>query len=147
MVQIIYIIGSISAGKSTLSEMLAKDLGSEFYLEDVNNGLIKNMLEHFYSAGAESRQQVSAMLQVGFLVVRYMQLKKALVQKNAVLDSNILSDGIMANLIHERGEMDDASFNIYMTLNQEMQSNVNGSPWNGFPDLIVYIDIDSDHEI
>lgn len=147
MVQIIYIIGSISAGKSTLSEMLAKDLGSEFYLEDVNNGLIKNMLEHFYSAGAESRQQVSAMLQVGFLVVRYMQLKKALVQKNAVLDSNILSDGIMANLIHERGEMDDASFNIYMTLNQEMQSNVNGSPWNGFPDLIVYIDIDPDHEI
>ncbi len=67
MVQIIYIIGSISAGKSTLSEMLAKDLGSEFYLEDVNNGLIKNMLEHFYSAGAESRQQVSAMLQSGIL--------------------------------------------------------------------------------
>lgn len=53
----------------------------------------------------------------------------------------------MANLIHERGEMDDASFNIYMTLNQEMQANVNGSPWNGFPDLIVYIDIDPDHEI
>ena len=28
-----------------------------------------------------------------------------------------------------------------------MQSNVNGSPWNGFPDLIVYIDIEPDHEI
>lgn len=143
----IYVIGSISAGKSTFSKMLADDLGSDFYLEDIENGLIKNMLKEFYSAGKESRSRVAAMLQVGFLTVRYRQLKEAMVKRNAVMDSNIISDGIMANVIHDRGEMDDASFNIYMTLNQEMQGNVNGMPWNGFPDLIVYLDIDPEHEI
>lgn len=143
----IYVIGSISAGKSTFSKMLADDLGSDFYLEDIENGLIKNMLKEFYSAGKESRSRVAAMLQVGFLTVRYRQLKEAMVKRNAVMDSNLISDGIMANLIHDRGEMDNASFNIYMTLNQEMQGNVNGMPWNGFPDLIVYLDIDPEHEI
>ena len=147
LVNIIYVIGSISAGKSSLTEILAKDLNSTPYYEDVNNGLIKGMLEHFYSAGAESRKQVSAMLQVAFLTVRYQQLKKAIVEENAVLDSNLASDYILARNIYERGEMDEDAYNVYMTLNQEMQSNVNGSPFNGFPDLVVYIDIDEEAEI
>ena len=147
LVSIIYVIGSISAGKSSLTEILAKDLNSTPYYEDVNNGLIKGMLEHFYSAGAESRKQVSAMLQVAFLTVRYQQLKKAIVEENAVLDSNLASDYILARNIYERGEMDEDAYNVYMTLNQEMQSNVNGSPFNGFPDLVIYIDIDEEAEI
>ncbi|MEK0411397.1 deoxynucleoside kinase, partial [Limosilactobacillus reuteri] len=48
---------------------------------------------------------------------------------------------------HKHGEIDDVDFNVYVTLSQEMQSNVNGSPWNGFPDLAVYLKIDPDHEI
>lgn len=100
LVSIIYVIGSISAGKSSLTEILAKDLNSTPYYEDVNNGLIKGMLEHFYSAGAESRKQVSAMLQVAFLTVRYQQLKKAIVEENAVLDSNLVSDYILARNIY-----------------------------------------------
>lgn len=143
----IYIIGSIGAGKSSLTELLAKDLSVPYYLESVDNGLIKGMLRKFYSAGKESRSQVSAMLQVAFLTVRYQQLKQAIVEPNAVLDSNLLSDHILARNLYDRGEMDKEAYNVYLTLNQEMQSNVNGSPWNGFPDLIVYIDIDPEHEI
>lgn len=143
----IYIIGSIGAGKSSLTELLAKDLSVPYYLESVDNGLIKGMLRKFYSAGKESRSQVSAMLQVAFLTVRYQQLKQAITEPNAVLDSNLLSDHILARNLYDRGEMDKEAYNVYLTLNQEMQSNVNGSPWNGFPDLIVYIDIDPEHEI
>lgn len=143
----IYIIGSIGAGKSSLTELLAKDLNVPYYLESVDNGLIKGMLRKFYSAGKESRSQVSAMLQVAFLTVRYQQLKQAIAEPNAVLDSNLLSDHILARNLYDRGEMDKEAYNVYLTLNQEMQSNVNGSPWNGFPDLIVYIDIDPEHEI
>jgi deoxyadenosine/deoxycytidine kinase len=144
---LIYIIGSIGAGKSSLTELLAKDLNVPYYLESVDNGLIKGMLRKFYSAGKESRSQVSAMLQVAFLTVRYQQLKQAIAEPNAVLDSNLLSDHILARNLYDRGEMDKEAYNVYLTLNQEMQSNVNGSPWNGFPDLIVYIDIDPEHEI
>lgn len=143
----IYIIGSIGAGKSSLTELLAKDLNVPYYLESVDNGLIKGMLRKFYSAGKESRSQVSAMLQVAFLTVRYQQLKQAISEPNAVLDSNLLSDHILARNLYDRGEMDKEAYNVYLTLNQEMQSNVNGSPWNGFPDLIVYIDIYPEHEI
>lgn len=143
----IYVLGSIAAGKTSLTQLLAKDMRVPAYYEDINNGLIKNMLSHFYSAGAESRKQVSAMLQVAFLTVRYQQLKKAITQKNAILDSNLLSDCIMATNLYRRGEMDEASYNVYLTLNQEMVSNVNGSPFKGAPDLVIYISIDPDHEI
>lgn len=143
----IYVLGSIGAGKTSLTELLAKDMQVPAYYEDVDNGLIKNMLKQFYSAGAESRKQVSAMLQVAFLTVRYQQLKKAITQKNAILDSNLLSDCIMATNLYRRGEMDEASYNVYLTLNQEMVSNVNGSPFKGAPDLVVYISISPGHEI
>lgn len=143
----IYVLGSIGAGKTSLTELLAKDMQVPAYYEDVDNGLIKNMLKQFYSAGAESRKQVSAMLQVAFLTVRYQQLKKAITQKNAILDSNLLSDCIMATNLYRRGEMDRASYNVYLTLNQEMVSNVNGSPFKGAPDLVVYISISPGHEI
>lgn len=143
----IYIIGSIGSGKTSLTEILAQDLKVPYYMESIDNGLIKGMLRKFYSAGKESRSQVSAMLQVAFLTVRYQQLKQAITQPNAVLDSNLLSDHILARNLYDRGEMDEESYNVYLTLNQEMQANVNGSPWSGFPDLIVYIDIDPEHEI
>lgn len=143
----IYILGSISSGKSSLTRILSDFLGSQPYYEDVNNGLIKGMLDKFYGKGTQEQKQVSAMLQVAFLTVRYQSLKKALPQHNAVLDSNIESDRVMANRIYQNGQMDTESFNVYMTLAQEMQSNVNGSPWNGFPDLAIYLDISPEKEI
>lgn len=143
----IYIVGSIGSGKSTLTKLLSDDMRTKSYYEDVNNGLIKNMLEEFYSAGAKSRKQVSAMLQVAFLTFRYQQLKKALKERNSVLDSSLLSDYILATNLYNRGEMDEASYNVYLTLNQEMQSNVNGSQFNGYPDLVVFLDISKEHEI
>ena len=143
----IYILGSISAGKTTLTKMLAEELKVPYYLEDIDNGLVSNMLQTFYHAGADSRKQVSAMLQVAFLTVRYKQLKKAVTQHNALLDSNLLSDYLMASNLYRRGEMDESSYNVYLALNNEMQSNVNGTPDTAYPDLIIYLDIDPQHEI
>lgn len=143
----IYIVGSIGSGKSTLTKLLSEDMRTNSYYEDVNNGLIKNMLEEFYSAGAKSRKQVSAMLQVAFLTFRYQQLKKAIKERNSVLDSSLLSDYILATNLYNRGEMDEASYNVYLTLNQEMQSNVNGNQFNGYPDLVVFLDISKEHEL
>ncbi len=68
-------------------------------------------------------------------------------QENAVMDSSLESDYVMASQLHQHGEIDDVDFNVYVTLSQEMQANVNGSPWNGLPDLAVYLKIDPEHEI
>jgi len=127
--------------------MLAGELGTPYYLEDIDNGLVSNMLQTFYHAGADSRKQVSAMLQVAFLTVRYKQLKKAVTQRNALLDSNLLSDYLMASNLYRRGEMDESTYNVYLALNNEMQSNVNGTPDTAYPDLIIYLYIDPHHEI
>lgn len=143
---ILYILGSIGAGKTSFTKLLHENFNFPVHLEDVNNGLIKGMLNKFYNSGAVSRKQYSAMLQVAFCTVRFQDLKKAIREENAVLDSNLLSDYIMANNLHNRGEMDDESFNVYMTLNQEMQSIVNGFDF-ATPDLIVYLDISKDHEL
>lgn len=143
----IYILGSIGSGKTSLTQRLSEDMGTKAYYEDINNGLIKDMLQEFYSAGAESRKQVSAMLQVAFLTVRFEQLEHALVERNSILDSNLTSDGIMSNNLYNRGEMDKASFKVYHKLNQLMQKQVDGTPFNGLPDISVYLQISPEHEI
>ncbi|MFD1432292.1 deoxynucleoside kinase [Lacticaseibacillus yichunensis] len=144
----IYILGSIGAGKTSLTKVLSEDLQAPAYYEDVEgNGMIANMLQKFYAAGQDSRKTTGTILQIAFLTFRYQQLKKALVQENAVMDSSLESDYVMASQLHQNGEIDDIDFNIYITLSQEMQSNVNGSPWNGLPDLAIYLKIDPEHEI
>lgn len=144
----IYILGSIGAGKTSLTRLLSEDLGTPAYYEDIEgNGMIANMLQKFYDAGAESRKTTGTILQIAFLTFRYQQLKKAIMQENAVMDSSLESDFVMASQLHQNGEIDDADFNIYVTLSQEMQANVNGSPWNGLPDLAIYLQIDPEHEI
>lgn len=143
----LYILGSIGAGKTTLTQMLAKDMWVNAYYEDVNNGLVRDMLEEFYSAGIESRKRVSAMLQVAFLTVRFQQALKAVRERNAILDSNLTSDFIMCTHLYKRGEMDYASYKAYMALNQIMQGQLDSEPYNGKPDVIVYLDIDPEHEL
>lgn len=144
----IYILGSIGAGKTSLTKILAEDLAAPAYYEDVEgNGMIANMLSKFYSAGEDSRKTTGTILQIAFLTFRYQQLKKAVTQENAVMDSSLESDYVMASQLHQHGEIDDVDFNVYVTLSQEMQANVNGSPWNGLPDLAVYLKIDPEHEI
>lgn len=144
----IYIMGTIAAGKTSLAKILAEDLQAPVYYEDIeNNGLILNMLKKFYAGGKESRTATGAILQIAFLTFRYQHLRRAITQENAVMDSSLAADFVMASQLHDHGEIDDEAFNVYVTLAQEMQANVNGNPWNGLPDLAIYLKIDPDHAI
>lgn len=140
----IYIIGSIGSGKSSLTALLSDTLGSNSYYEKVDD---MPMLKEYYSRGEESRKGLSFNLQVAFLNYRFAQLKHAIVERNAVMDSSLLSDNIMASAINKRGEMDDSSYNLYLNLSMNMQGEVSGHPFHGFPDLIVYLDISPENEI
>lgn len=59
--------------------------------------------------------------------------------KNTVYDSSLLSDSIMANNLYRRGVFPEVEYNLYLNLAKEMQANVSGYPFNGYPDLIVYL--------
>lgn len=143
----IYINAAIGAGKTTLAKALADDLGTKAFLEDVNK---IPLLTSFYNNGKLSRDNKSFALQIEFLSYRYHQLMQGLYlqdtqhMRNTVYDSSLLSDGLMAKNLHDRGEFPDILYNDYLKLSQDMQANVLGHPFKGLPDLIVYLDIPFD---
>lgn len=104
------------------------------------------MLKEFYSAGADSRNDLAFALQVDFLLYRFRQLREGLYLaehdgvQNTVYDSSLLSDAQMAYNLYKRGEFPEKMYNLYVQLNQEMVSDVAGHPFNGLPDLVVFLD-------
>lgn len=143
----IYTLSPIGGGKSSLTKILTDQLGSSAYYEDVTDGLVAPILEKFYSNGSQSQKQYGFALQIGFLTFRFRQIKMAMEERNAVLDSSLLSDHIMCSNIHANGDMSDAEYNTYETLNMQMQNEVNGRPWSGYPQLIIYIKISPEKEV
>lgn len=140
----IYLLGAIGSGKTSLTTLLASKLNSNAYYEKVED---MPMLQEYYRAGADSRKELSFQLQIAFLNYRYTQLRHAIVERNAVMDSSLLSDNIMAKMIHDRGEMTDTQFDLYQSLSENMVANVSGHPFHGFPDLIILLDISLEKEL
>lgn len=139
----IYIQAPIGVGKTELTKYLTKDLGTVGFYERVDD---MPMLKEFYSQGAKSRDDMSFALQIAFLNYRYKQLREAIYlqeskgMRNTVFDSSLLSDSLMAFNLYKRGEFPEAMYNLYIDLNRNMVDNVAGHPFNGTPDLIVYLD-------
>lgn len=139
----IYIQAPIGVGKTELTKYLTKDLGTTGFYEKVDN---MPMLKEFYSQGSKSRDDMSFALQIAFLNYRYKQLREAIYlqetkgMRNTVFDSSLLSDSLMAFNLYKRGEFPEVMYNLYIDLNRNMVDNVAGHPFNGTPDLIVYLD-------
>lgn len=138
----IYINAKIGMGKTNLTTLLSNDLGTQAFYEQVDD---MPMLHKFYEAGEDSRLALAFPLQVAFLNYRYAQLRKGLElaenqgMRNTVYDSSLLSDGLMAGNLFRRGEFPEEEYRLYQELSQNMQANVSGHPFNGFPDLVIYL--------
>lgn len=138
----IYINAPIGMGKTSLAKILSQHLHTKAFLEDVNK---IPLLSSFYGDGQVSREQKAYALQIEFLSYRYRQLMQGLHlqttegMRNTVYDSSLISDGIMAKNLHDRGEFPDILYNDYLKLSQDMQTNVSGHPFKGLPDLIIYL--------
>lgn len=139
----IFINAAIGIGKTSLTKILTEDLGTQGFYENVDD---VPMLKEFYAAGEESRERLAFPLQVDFLLYRFRQLRRGLYlaehngMVNTVYDSSLLSDAQMSANLHRRGEFPDSMYNLYVQLNQEMVADVAGHPFNGFPDLVVFLD-------
>lgn len=138
----IYINAPIGLGKTSLTKILSQHLGTKAFLEDVTK---IPLLSSFYGDGEVSREQKAYALQIEFLSYRYRQLMQGLYlqstqdMRNTVYDSSLISDGIMAKNLHDRGEFPDILYNDYLKLSEDMQANVSGHPFKGLPDLIIYL--------
>ena len=124
----IAIAGNIGAGKTTLTELLAKHYKWEPQYEDV---MQNPYLDDFYA----EMERWSFNLQVYFLNSRFRQTLDIHNSKNTVIqDRTIYEDAHMfAPNLHALGLMTHRDFENYSSLFQLMESLVKG------PDLLIYL--------
>ena len=124
----IAIAGNIGAGKTTLTELLAKHYRWEPQFEDV----VQNpYLDDFYA----EMERWSFNLQVYFLNSRFRQILEIHKSNSTVIqDRTIYEDAhIFAPNLHAMGLMTHRDFENYSSLFQLMESLVKG------PDLLIYL--------
>lgn len=124
----IALAGNIGAGKTTLTELLAKHYGWRPHYEDVDEN---PYLNDFY----EDMQRWSFNLQIYFLNSRFSQVMDIQNSgKTVIQDRTIYEDAeIFAPNLHAMGLMSTRDFNNYSTLFQLMSKLVKP------PDLLIYL--------
>ena len=124
----IAIAGNIGAGKTSLTELLAKHYNWEPHYEDV---IDNPYLDDFYN----HMERWSFNLQVYFLKSRFEQLLSFKENKKTVIqDRTIYEDAhIFAPNLNAMGLMNQRDFNNYKGIFELMESLIQG------PDLLIYL--------
>ncbi len=124
----IAIAGNIGAGKTTLTELLAKHFGWEPHYEDVESN---PYLNSFY----EDMQRWSFNLQVYFLASRFRQIINIHSSgRNVIQDRTIYEDAhIFAPNLHEMNLMETRDFENYAALFELISALIKP------PDLLIYL--------
>lgn len=130
--------GMIGLGKTSVAELLGKELGSEVFYESVENNPI---LPLFYTASDEEIQakRYPFLLQLYFLQTRFEAIKQAYKRNDNVLDRSIYEDWYFAKVNHDLGRISTLEFQVYEGLLNEMMKEIDGLPYKKAPDLMVYL--------
>ncbi len=134
---VITIGAMIGAGKSSLAKLVGEHFGTEIFYESVDDNPI---LPIFYTASDEEIQEkrYPFLLQLWFLNTRFKSIKKALVNKNNVLDRSIYEDWYFAKVNKDLGRISDLEFEMYEGLLENMLEELNELPKKA-PDLMIYL--------
>ncbi|NKZ27955.1 deoxynucleoside kinase [Vagococcus lutrae] len=130
----IVLAGTIGAGKSSLSEMIANELGSEVFYEEVDNNEI---LPLFYA----DPNKYAFLLQIYFLNKRFASIKQALAHDNNVLDRSIYEDSLLFHLNADLGRANDTEVKVYDELLKNMMEELPYAAHKKHPDLLVHIKV------
>ncbi len=124
----IAVAGNIGAGKTSLTNLLAKHYKWEAHYEDV---IDNPYLDDFYN----HMERWSFNLQVYFLKSRFKQLIQIREDnKNVIQDRTIYEDSnIFAPNLHAMGLMTRRDFDNYLSLFDLMENLIQG------PDLLIYL--------
>lgn len=128
MARHIAIAGNIGAGKTTLTNLLAKHYDWEVHLEDMDDN---PYISDFY----EDMQRWSFNLQVYFLNTRWQRIQEIRKGKKTVIqDRTIYEDAnIFAPNLHSMGLMSTRDFENYSRLYENIKEQIQA------PDLLIYL--------
>ena len=135
----IIIEGVIGAGKTELVKILSEKMNTKAYYEPVGNNPI---LPRFY----EDQKRWSFPLQVYFLNKRFRMVKKALTERNSLLDRAIYCDSVLAKNVYDNGNMTKEEYQLYLDLLSNMMDETAYLP-KKHPDLIIYIKVSNKTEL
>ncbi|ASF27294.1 MULTISPECIES: deoxyadenosine/deoxycytidine kinase [Bacillus amyloliquefaciens group] len=135
---IITVAGTVGVGKSTLTKALAKRLGFNTSLEEVDEN---PYLEKFY----HDFERWSFHLQIYFLAERFKEQKNMFESGGGfVQDRSIYEDtGIFAKMHADKGTMSLTDYKTYTSLFEAMVM----TPYFPHPDVLIYLEGDLENII
>lgn len=146
---LITMAGIIGAGKSSLTEILAKELGSTPYFEPVKDNPVLPLFYKGNEIAARKRKEgnkdatnpYAFLLQIYFLNKRFAMIKKAMQDDNNVLDRSIYEDAIFIKMNADEGNATPIEWNVYESLLDNMMEELPYAAHKKRPDLMVMIDV------
>lgn len=134
----IVLSGTIGAGKTSLTEMLADHLGSKAFYESVDDNPI---LPLFY----ENPKKYGFLLQIYFLNKRLAQIKaaRATGMRN-ILDRSIYEDALLFQLTADLDRATQTEVDIYKSLVDNMMAEIAGVEDVKNPDLLIHVRVSLD---
>lgn len=149
---LITMAGIIGAGKSSLTKILARDLGSTPYFEPVKDNPVLPLFYKGNEIAAKKRQEgdknatnpYAFLLQIYFLNKRFKMIKQAMQDDNNVLDRSIYEDAIFMKMNADEGNATVTEWDVYSSLLANMMEELPYAAHKKRPDLMVMIDVDYD---
>ncbi|MDU4517742.1 MAG: deoxynucleoside kinase [Lactococcus lactis] len=134
---VLVLAGTIGAGKSSLTEMLAEELKTQTFYESVDDNKV---LPLFY----ENPQKYAFLLQIYFLNKRFDSIKRALSDNNNVLDRSIYEDSLLFHLNADLGRADETEVEVYDDLLKNMLEEIDSLSFKKRPDLLIHVKVSFD---
>ena len=116
---VIVVGGMIGLGKTSVSEIIAKEFNSKVFYESVEDNPI---LPLFYNSTDEEIKlnRYPFLLQLFFLDKRFKSIKQALTSKNNVLDRSIYEDWYFCKRNMDLGRISELEMSVYESLLNNM---------------------------
>ncbi len=129
----IVLSGTVGAGKTSLTKILANHFYSNAILESVNNNPI---LPLFY----KDPRRYAFLLQIYFLNKRLVNIKEAQKNRLNIIDRSIYEDQLLFKLNVDLGRATQTEYKLYNSLFHNMMEKHGSMPKKN-PDLLIYIHV------
>ncbi|EEW54014.1 deoxynucleoside kinase [Limosilactobacillus antri] len=130
----IALAGTIGAGKTSLTQLLADHLNSTAFYESVDDNKI---LPLFY----KNPKKYGFLLQIYFLNKRIDEIKDSYDNDLNVLDRSIFEDALLFKLNADMGRATQTESDIYSSLLANMMEELPEQPHQKAPDLLITIQV------